>query len=717
MKRPTILRFTVPALAIQTVALLVVAALALSISAAGATVLAQVQRAPLNPGPRPVSPVRQAPRAPGSLVPSRSIAPPAPRAAASQPTPESTEPLPPGGVRGKVGQNVSGLSDYDRQMVYINAAKTMRPFGSIAKPWDPATAGPVGPDGWPTGDFGVTMFTEGTLHWNGVYHFSAKGKVERIEAYSCPCRVVAGSIRYDEAAGRTYAEIESVAKPGQSAQMHLRFINTDGGLKDLKLIRPGYTEADDARHVFTNEFLALLRQLNAGVLRAMDWQRINGSTVSKWSERATRDDPTYSDRPGAPLEDFIQLCNTAGADFWLNIPHMADDDYVRQAATLARDTLDPKLFVWVEYSNELWNTAGGFNQSKWNQQQATAEFTAGDTRYDPKNITVRGWQRTGKRTAEIGQIFRQVFAEKGQANRVRVVLCGQSGYPEVVETSAKWISQNVGPLNEHVYAVAVAPYFGSDKYWDKRTDLTVDSYLAPGYTWQVDQRDKSGKTIKGPDNKPLTETRTEPGVFLMDRAEGVMRGPKLARLFELARREKIKACCYEMGLGLGSSDASKEAKMAVNRDPRLLEPTQRYLELWFAGAPDVADVACWFTAASRWHGKGSYGATDDVKDLNVPKVRAIATVSVKHPHDLVANPAPGPDPAPTPEPVPPATNPGKAELLRRAIDEVEVASQKVDSAHAAVRDAQAEFHAKWERLKQTADADAAVEAVAPTSGQ
>jgi hypothetical protein len=597
-----------------------------------------------------------------------------------------------------VGQNVSGLSDYDRQMVYINAAKTARPFGSVAKPWDPSTAAPAGADGWPTGDFGITMFTEGTAHWNGVYHFSAKGKVERIEAYSCPCRVIAGSIRYDEATGRTHARIECAAKPGQTAQMHLRFIGTEGGLKDLKLIRPGYTEEDEARQMFSNEFLALLRQLNAGVLRAMDWQRINGSTVAKWPERATRDDPTYSDRPGAPLEDFIRLCNTVGADFWLNIPHMADDDYVRQAATLARDTLDPKLFVWVEYSNELWNTAGGFNQSKWNQQQATAEQAAGDTRYDPNSITVRGWQRNGKRTAEISRIVRQVFAEKNQAGRVRVVLCGQSGYPEVVETAAKWISQNVGPLNEHVYAVAVAPYFGSDKYWDKRADLTVDSYLAPGYTWQVDQRDKNGKTIKGPDGKPLTETRSEPGVYLMDRAEGVMRGAKLKRLFDLARREKVKACCYEMGLGLGSSDASKEAKIAVNHDPRLLEPTRRYLELWFDTAPDVADVACWFTAASRWHGKGSYGATDDAMDLGAPKVRAIAAVSARHPHDAVP-----PAPAPHPDPAPPASEPAKAESLRRAIDDVDVASQRLHSAQSAARDAQAEFQARWERLKQTAD--------------
>jgi hypothetical protein len=80
--------------------------------------------------------------------------------------------------------------------------------------------------------------------------------------------------------------------------MHLRFIKhrqrPQGHQADSPRLHRGRRRAA----VFTNEFLALLRQLNAGVLRAMDWQRINGSTVSKWSERATRDDPTYSDRAG-----------------------------------------------------------------------------------------------------------------------------------------------------------------------------------------------------------------------------------------------------------------------------------------------------------------------------------------------------------------------------------------------------------------------------------
>jgi hypothetical protein len=114
------------------------------------------------------------------------------------------------------------------------------------------------------------------------------------------------------------------------------------------------------------------------------------------------------------------------------------------------------------------------------------------------------------------------------------------------------------------------------------------------------------------------------------------------------------------------------------------------LNLWFETAPDVADVACWFTAASRWHSKGSYGATDDAMDLNVPKVQAIAEVSAKHPHEP-AGAAPQP---PAPDPAP-GTQPGKAESLKRAIDDVEAATQKL-------REAEANWQTTWDRLKETA---------------
>jgi hypothetical protein len=39
---------------------------------------------------------------------------------------------------------------------------------------------------------------------------------------------------------------------------------------------------------------------------------------------------------------------------WINIPAMANDDYVLNAAKLIKDNLDESVNVYVEYSNELW---------------------------------------------------------------------------------------------------------------------------------------------------------------------------------------------------------------------------------------------------------------------------------------------------------------------------------------------------------------------------
>ena len=40
---------------------------------------------------------------------------------------------------------------------------------------------------------------------------------------------------------------------------------------------------------------------------------------------------------------------------WINIPGHADDDYIIRLAKLLKATLDPTLFIYFEYANEVWN--------------------------------------------------------------------------------------------------------------------------------------------------------------------------------------------------------------------------------------------------------------------------------------------------------------------------------------------------------------------------
>ena len=108
-----------------------------------------------------------------------------------------------------------------------------------------------------------------------------------------------------------------------------------------------------AGQLFDPAFLQMLGRFR--VLRFMDWLNTNGSTLSSWSARPV---PSYySWTTGVPLEVVVALANAVSADAWLNVPAMADDDYVRQMAALVHAQLGPTQKVYLEYSNEVWNNS------------------------------------------------------------------------------------------------------------------------------------------------------------------------------------------------------------------------------------------------------------------------------------------------------------------------------------------------------------------------
>jgi hypothetical protein len=59
---------------------------------------------------------------------------------------------------------------------------------------------------------------------------------------------------------------------------------------------------------------------------------------------------------GIALEYIIQLAITQKADPWINIPVLADDDYVMQLAKLLFEQLPSQYRAYIEFSNEIWNS-------------------------------------------------------------------------------------------------------------------------------------------------------------------------------------------------------------------------------------------------------------------------------------------------------------------------------------------------------------------------
>ncbi len=166
---------------------------------------------------------------------------------------------------------------------------------------------------------------------------------------------------------------------------------------------------------------------------------------------------------GAPPEILIALANQVGADPWFNIPHLATDEFVREFAEFIRDNLDPDLNIYVEYSNEVWNS--GFDQWHYARQEGLDFFEerrqAGDNFGDqfgdfPSNAFY------GYRSAEILSIFHEVFAE--DAGRINGVLSTQT-------------------VNNFVTleAISGAEYFFELNDPDGRVDDLFDSVGVTGY--------------------------------------------------------------------------------------------------------------------------------------------------------------------------------------------------------------------------------------------
>lgn len=138
--------------------------------------------------------------------------------------------------------------------------------------------------------------------------------------------------------------------------------------------------------------------------RFMDWLETNGNTLVSWADRPKMTDATYAgdgrfaSEYGCPIELCIAWCNRFQKHMWFNLPVGVDDEYITNAATLIRDTLDSNLHVYPALSNEIWNDQ--FTQKAYAKAQALADFGSEDHWTD--------WQ--SKRSTEMAVIFRDVFS-------------------------------------------------------------------------------------------------------------------------------------------------------------------------------------------------------------------------------------------------------------------------------------------------------------------
>jgi hypothetical protein len=261
--------------------------------------------------------------------------------------------------------------------------------------------------------------------------------------------------------------------PRHAIQLFLSATNPQNYLRNIRII-PLAAEKTYQSQPFNPQYLERLKPFQS--LRFMDWMETNNSKQKEWAQRPTLNSATWQ-ALGAPVEIMVQLANQTGKDPWFCMPHQATDEYVRNFATYVRDHLDPRLQVYVEYSNEVWNY--GFGQAGWVLQQGKATWpNTFQSDYE------RQIQWFSRRTTQIVQIWEQVFGDRRQ--KVIGVMAWQAAGVWGAQQALKYSWSSAKPESERsahrfygIDAVAIAPYFGYS-LGDIKNESTLNQWAREG---------------------------------------------------------------------------------------------------------------------------------------------------------------------------------------------------------------------------------------------
>ena len=368
--------------------------------------------------------------------------------------------------------------------------------------------------------------------------------------------------------------------------------NPDKPLRNIRILMPGGICHDDpyqqvadssackgdsqfmsfkdhyAKILFNPDYMNFMKDFS--VIRFMPMSGVTRNAHAKWSERPTMDEPTwggiYGSR-GAPLEVQIELANRLKADPWLNVPHVADDDYIYNFAIYVHDNLSSELTPHIEYTNEAWNS--NFVHNEHMQKMGIAEKLDQDA-------LMAGYKYYAKRSVEFFKVWDDVYG--GHEKLVRII----GGWDTRPDISGIILAYE--DTYKSVDAIAIAPYIGGN--------------------------------IRG-----FRESKTVDDIFrLLTDKKSYRSLPKIMHELDkhakLAKEFGISLITYEGGQGLvdwAAKDYTKHPNplfFAANRDPRM---GKLYKDLYDKWRGLGADLFVAFTAPRTCNANGCWGLKEHIR--------------------------------------------------------------------------------------------------------
>jgi len=491
----------------------------------------------------------------------------------------------------KVAINVAGTEDWSTEWDFVDAFKMARIWMTRrvgSNDWESGKQNeiPLDSNGWPT----IVPFvaSDGNSHYvhtvtpafvAGNYTMIVEGAGE------IQLKNAASNHLYPAGGTNTYTITVPSGMTGPTAlYVEIRQSSASDPIRNLRIISPGSGTTYQSQP-FHSLFLERLEPF-AGV-RYMDWQKTNNSPLSAWADRTAPAAYTQTREQGVALEHMAQLSNTLAGDIWICIPHQADDDFIRQTARLLRDSVDPNLKIYVEYSNETWN--GMFEQTTYVQDRGEALGLDADR-------WLAGQKYCSLRSVQIWEIFEEEFTDDSRLVKVIATQSAGTG-----ATNLRFDALNDPVINPNYTmpdALAIAPYFGT---------IYTTADLPPNV----------------PDYPTVDEILETVAPAKINEARGHVIAQK-----RIADEQGCRLVCYEGGqhfVGTGGAvndNTLTNILITANRDARMYDRYIEYLNMLQAEGVDTSYLWLYVGKFSKW---GSWGACEyqDQPIEQAPKYRAM----------------------------------------------------------------------------------------------
>jgi hypothetical protein len=370
--------------------------------------------------------------------------------------------------------------------------------------------------------------------------------------------------------------------------------HTGNYIRNIRVVKAEEASLLAAGNVYTPAFLAQMQ--NFHVLRFAGWAETGqANVIGSWANRTQPTDAGWGSANGVPLEAEVQLANAVGIDPWLNVPINADDNYITLMATLIHSSLNKSQRVYLELSNEVWNS--GFPQYAYAAAQGQAMWPSSGASTNDLN---RSWY--GMRTAQMCDIWKSVWGSDG--SRVTCILGAQAANPYSATQSLNcplWSGTGNAPCAGHnISAVAIAPYFALPSQAPLSWTSNSDGGLA-----NLFQEFNQGGLISG----------DYPGGALKQQSDW-----EVAMIAAIAPY-KLPLVAYEGGQSLVAFPTYQNGSpvtnlyVAANRDPRMGAAYTTLLNNWKSNGGGMFIIYDDISQANMY---GEWGALESFMDIISP---------------------------------------------------------------------------------------------------